>query len=64
VREGLEETLTVIGLGLLERLQRSLPPTNAAGSLISRTRRMKRNVERWRAGTMMLAGSLLVCSKQ
>jgi putative transposase len=54
VREGLEETLTVIGLGLSERLQRSLATTNAAESLISRTRHVKRNVKRWRGGKMML----------
>jgi transposase-like protein len=54
VREGLEETLTVIGLGLSPRLQRSLATTNAAESLISRTRHVKRNVKRWRGGKMML----------
>ena len=54
MREGLDETLTVIGLGLSERLQRSLTTTNAAESLISRTRHVKRNVKRWRGGTMML----------
>jgi transposase-like protein len=54
VREGLEETLTVQGLSLSERLQRSLTTTNAAESLISRTRHVKRNVKRWRGGKMML----------
>ena len=54
VREGLEETLTVQGLGLSERLQRSLTTTNAAESLISRTRQVKRNVKRWRGGQMVL----------
>jgi transposase-like protein len=54
VREGLEETLTVQGLGLSDRLQRSLTTTNAAESLISRTRHVKRNVKRWRGGKMML----------
>ena len=54
VREGLEETLTVMGLGLSARLQRSLTTTNAAESLISRTRHVKRNVKRWRGGKMML----------
>jgi transposase-like protein len=54
VREGLEETLTVQGLGLSERLRRSLTTTNAAESLISRTRHVKRNVKRWRGGKMML----------
>jgi putative transposase len=54
VREGLDDTLTVIGLGLSQRLQRSLATTNAAESLISRTRHVKRNVKRWRGGKMML----------
>jgi putative transposase len=54
VREGLDETLTVMALGLSERLQRSLTTTNAAESLISRTRHVKRNVKRWRGGKMML----------
>ena len=54
VREGLEETLTVLTLGLSPRLQRSLATTNAVESLISRTRHVKRNVKRWRGGQMML----------
>ena len=47
-------TLTVLGLGLSERLQRSLATTNAIESLLSRTRHVKRNVKRWRGGTMVL----------
>ena len=54
MREGLEETVTVLTLGLAPRLQRSLATTNAAESLISRTRHVKRNVKRWRGGQMML----------
>ena len=54
VREGLDESLTVIGLGLSARLQRSLATTNAAESLLSRTRHVKRNVKRWRGGAMVL----------
>ena len=54
VREGLEETLTVLSLHLSARLQRSLATTNAAESLLSRTRYVKRNVKRWRGGQMML----------
>ena len=48
VREGLDETLTVLTLHLSARLQRSLVTTNAAESLLSRTRHVKRNVKRWR----------------
>ena len=51
VREGLDETLTVLTLHLSTRLQRSLATTNAAESLLSRTRYVKRNVKRWRGGT-------------
>lgn len=51
VREGLEETLTVMTLGLSPRLQRSLATTNAAERLLSRTRHVKRNVKRWRGRT-------------
>ena len=54
VREGLEETLTVLTLQLSARLQRSLVTTNAAESLLSRTRHVKHNVKRWRGGQMML----------
>jgi putative transposase len=54
VREGLDETLTVIGLRLSPALRRSLSTTNAAESLISRTRHVKRNVKRWRGGQMVL----------
>jgi transposase-like protein len=54
VREGLDETLTVLGLHLPETLRRSLTTTNAAESLISRTRHVKRNVKRWRGGTMVV----------
>jgi len=54
VREGPEETLTVLTLGLSDRLRQSLATTNAIESLISRTRHVKRNVKRWRGGLMIL----------
>jgi len=54
VREGLDETLTVLGLNLPETLRRSLTTTNAAESRISRTRHVKRNVKRWRGGQMVV----------
>ena len=54
VREGLDETLTVLTLHLSTRLQRSLATTNAAESLLSRTRHVKRHVKRWRGGQMRL----------
>ena len=54
VRDGLDETLTILGFGLSERRQRSLATTNAAESLLSRTRHVKRHVKRWRGGAMVL----------
>ncbi len=54
VREGLDETLTVLTLKLSPRLRRALATTNAAENLISRIRVVKRNVKRWRGGRMML----------
>src|SRR2546428_12651837 len=54
VREGLEETLTILTLGLSDRLRQSVATTNAIESLISRTRHVKRNVKRWRGGQMVL----------
>src|SRR3954470_5648728 len=54
VREGLDETLTVLTLGLSDRLRQSLATTNPIESLISRTRHVKRNVKRWRGGQMVL----------
>jgi putative transposase len=54
VKEGLDETLTVVGLHLSDALRRSLVTTNAAESLIGRTRQVKRNVKRWRGGQMVV----------
>ncbi len=54
VREGLDDTLTVLTLGLSDRLRQSMATTNAVESLISRTRHVKRNVKRWRGGHMVL----------
>lgn len=66
VREGLDETLTVLNLNLSERLRQSLATTNAIESLISRTRHVKRNVKRWRGGTMVVrwvAAAMLEATK-
>ena len=52
LREGLDETLTVLSFGLAERLRLCLATTNAIESLMSRTRHVKRNVKRWRTGAM------------
>ena len=63
VREGLDETLTVLTQHLSTRLQRSLATTNAVESLLSRTRHVKRNVKRWRGGQMMLRWVGCRCSR-
>ena len=54
VREGLEDTLTVVGLGLSDRLRRSLVTTNPIESAIGRVRSVKGRVKRWRGGSMIL----------
>jgi putative transposase len=54
VREGLDETLTILSFGISDRLRHSLATTNAIESLLSRTRHVKRNVKRWRSGTMVV----------
>ena len=54
VREGLDDTLTVLTLGISDRLRRSLATTNAAESLVSRIRHVGRQVKRWRNGRMIL----------
>ena len=65
IREGLDETLTVVELQLSERLRRSLATTNAVESLLSRTRHVKRNGgKRWRGGTMVLRWVAAVCWKR
>ncbi len=53
LREGLEETLTVIKLGLPRTLTRSLATTNPIENLMSSVRRVTRNVKRWRGGDMI-----------
>lgn len=52
LREGLEETLTVIKLALPPTLRRSLSTTNMLENLNGSIRRVTRNVKRWRANDM------------
>jgi len=54
LREGLEETLTVMGLGLPENLERVLSSTNLIENLFSRVRAIGRRVTHWQSGTMVL----------
>jgi len=54
LREGLEETLTVLRFGLPEALEKTLCTTNAIENLNATIRRVSHNVKRWNDGTMAL----------
>lgn len=67
VREGLDETLTVLRLGLPASLRSTFRSTNAVESMISIARDHSRNVKRWRGGQMALrwcAAGMLEAEKQ
>jgi transposase-like protein len=53
LREGLEETLTVVKLELPLTLRRSLATTNSIENLVGSIRRVTRNVKRWRGADMI-----------
>ena len=52
--EGLDETLTVMRLGLPRRLERQLSTTNAIENLIGSVRLLGNRVKRWRDGRMIV----------
>jgi putative transposase len=52
LREGLEETLTVLKLGLPAGLRRFFATTNYIENLIGTLRHVTRNIKRWRDGDM------------
>jgi len=54
LREGLDETLTIMHLELPESLTRVLSSTNLIENLFSRVRDMARRVRRWQGGGMIL----------
>jgi transposase-like protein len=54
LREGMNETLTVIRLGIRGKLRRTLESTNACESMIEIVRRTQRNVKHWSSGEMGL----------
>jgi transposase-like protein len=54
LREGLEDTLTVLRLGVPPTLARTLRSTNTIESMISVCREHSANVKRWRDGQMAL----------
>jgi transposase-like protein len=66
LREGLEETLTVVRLGLPELLARSLRSTNCIESAFDKVRGYAHHVKRWRNGRQVLrwsAAGLLAAEK-
>src|SRR5579875_3577101 len=67
LREGMQETLTVIALGITGKLRRTLESTKPCESMIECVRRTQRNVKRWRDGEMALrwtAAGMLEADKQ
>ena len=67
LREGLDETLTVLRLGVPPTLARTLRSTNAIESMISVCREHAANVKRWRDGQMALrwcAAGMVEAGKQ
>jgi len=54
IREGLEETLTLLSLGITGALARTLSTTNPIENLQGTLKRVSRNVTRWRSGGMAL----------
>jgi transposase-like protein len=67
LREGLEETLTVIRLGIKGKLKRTLESTNPCESMIDCVRTTQRNVKHWSSGEMGMrwtAAGMLEAEKQ
>jgi putative transposase len=67
LREGMDETLTVIRLGITGKLRRTLESTNPAESMIDTVRTTQRNVKHWSSGEMGLrwtAAGILEAEKQ
>jgi transposase-like protein len=67
LREGLDETLTVLRLGVPPTLARTLRSTNCIESMISICREHTGNVKRWRDGQMALrwcADGMIEAGKQ
>jgi putative transposase len=54
LREGLEETLTVLSFGLSRRLELTLRTTNPIDNLFGSVRKVTKRVKRWKGGAMML----------
>ncbi len=67
LREGLDDTLTLMRLGIDGRLSKTLGSTNPIESMIEIVRHTQRNVKRWRDGDMRkrwTAAGMLVAEQQ
>jgi len=67
LREGMEETLTVVRLGIKDELRKTLSSTNVIESAFSIVRNTTNRVKRWREGDMRLrwcAAGLLRAEKK
>jgi len=67
LREGMQETLTVIRFGIKGKLRRTLESTNPCESMIDTVRTTQRNVKHWSSGEMGLrwtAAGMLEAEKQ
>jgi putative transposase len=67
LREGLDETLTLMSLGMTGNLAKTLSSTNPCESMIEVVRHTQRNVKRWQDGDMRkrwTAAGMLVAEQQ
>ena len=67
LREGIDDTLTLMGLGITGQLAQTLCSTNPCESMIEIVRYLQRNVKRWRDGDMRkrwTAAGMLVAEQQ
>src|SRR5215204_1175358 len=67
LREGMADTLTLIGLGITGQLAKTLCSTNPCESMIEIVRYTQRNVKRWKDGDMRkrwTAAGMLVAEQQ
>jgi putative transposase len=67
LREGLDDTLTLMRLGITGQLAKTLSSTNPCESMIEIVRHTQRNVKRWQDGDMRkrwTAAGMLVAEQQ
>ncbi len=67
LREGMHDTLTLMGLGITGQLAKTLCSTNPCESMIEIVRYTQRNVKRWQDGDMRkrwTAAGMLVAEQQ